>query len=108
MTSCKETPATTPWTAGRGPSTAVCQPLQDYAWWANADGTWTVRDLRDGSPADGRDTLISIERIQFSDQTIKTSGLSNQDMVTYAFENLLNYAPTAPADAANVVALGLR
>ena len=41
----------------------------DYSWVKNADGSWTVTDLRAGSP-DGADTLIGIELIQFSDGQI--------------------------------------
>ena len=35
----------------------------------NADGSWTVADLRTGSP-DGTDTLKNIDFLQFSDTTV--------------------------------------
>jgi serralysin len=38
----------------------------DYSWVKNADGSWAITDLRAGSP-DGKDTLVSIELVQFSD-----------------------------------------
>jgi serralysin len=37
----------------------------DYSWVKNSNGSWTVTDLRSGSP-DGKDTLVSIEIVQFS------------------------------------------
>ena len=43
--------------------------LGDYSQVQNGDGSWTVTDLRSGSP-DGTDTLKSIEYLQFADQTV--------------------------------------
>jgi predicted RecA/RadA family phage recombinase len=40
-----------------------------YAWIRNTDSTWSVTDLRAGSP-DGIDTLISIEQLRFSDESV--------------------------------------
>jgi serralysin len=40
-----------------------------YSWVKNADGSWTVSDLRSGRP-DGIDTLWNIETLRFSDKTI--------------------------------------
>ena len=54
---------------GTGNDTAVYTgTLADYSQVHNADGTWTITDLRSGTP-DGTDTLASIEYLQFSDQT---------------------------------------
>ncbi len=41
----------------------------DYRITANADGSWTVTDLRSGSP-DGTDTLKNIDLLQFNDKTM--------------------------------------
>ena len=41
----------------------------NYQVTQNADGSWTVVDLRSGSP-DGTDTLRNIEYLQFNDQTV--------------------------------------
>ncbi len=38
----------------------------DYNWAKNVDGSWTITDLRAGSP-DGKDTLLGVEVLQFSD-----------------------------------------
>lgn len=38
----------------------------DYDWSQSDDGSWRVVDLREGSP-EGRDTLIDIEQLAFSD-----------------------------------------
>ena len=55
---------------GVGSDTAVFAGASaDYSWVKNANGSWTVTDLRAGSP-DGADTLIGIELIQFSDGQI--------------------------------------
>lgn len=47
----------------------------DYSWVKNADGSWTVTDLRAGSP-DGKDTLVGIELLQFSNGQI-TPGIAS-------------------------------
>ena len=41
----------------------------DYSWVQNADDTWTVADLRAGTP-DGSDTLRNIRFLKFEDVTI--------------------------------------
>jgi serralysin len=38
----------------------------DYSWVKNTNGSWTMTDLRTGSP-DGQDTLVGVEVVQFSD-----------------------------------------
>lgn len=43
--------------------------MANYSWSKNSDGSWTIRDLRAGSP-DGTDRLISIETLQFSDSSV--------------------------------------
>ena len=53
-----------------GTNTAVYSGAStDYQVVSNGDGTWTVTDLRSGSP-DGTDTLSNIEFLQFSDGTV--------------------------------------
>ena len=53
-----------------GTNTAVYSgPSTAYQETHNADGSWTVTDLRSGSP-DGTDTLKNIELLQFSDTTV--------------------------------------
>ena len=53
-----------------GTDTAVYSGLStDYQVTQNANGSWTVVDLRTGSP-DGTDTLSNIELLQFSDKTV--------------------------------------
>ena len=41
----------------------------DYQYTQNADGSWTVTDLRSGSP-DGTDTLRNVEFLKFNDATV--------------------------------------
>ncbi|MCC6779372.1 MAG: M10 family metallopeptidase C-terminal domain-containing protein [Hyphomicrobiales bacterium] len=48
--------------------------LANYSIVHNADGTWTVTDLRNGSP-DGGDTITNIETAQFADTSYALSGV---------------------------------
>jgi serralysin len=53
-----------------GTDTAVYSGLStDYKWTQNSDATWTVTDLRAGSP-DGTDRLANIDKLQFTNATI--------------------------------------
>ena len=53
-----------------GTNTAVYSgPSSAYQQTHNADGSWTITDLRTGSP-DGTDTLTNIQLLQFSDTTV--------------------------------------
>jgi hypothetical protein len=55
---------------GAGTDTVVYSGLaSNYQLVHNANGTWTITDLRTGSP-DGTDTLTNIEQIQFSDTLV--------------------------------------
>jgi serralysin len=55
---------------GAGTDTAVYSGLfANYVLVENADGTWTIADLRTGS-SDGTDTLANIELLQFGDQLV--------------------------------------
>ena len=47
----------------------------DYSWVKNTNGSWTITDLRAGSP-DGKDTLVGVEVLQFSDSQ-KSLGAAN-------------------------------
>ena len=64
----------------------------DYSWVKNADGSWTITDLRSGSP-DGKDTLVSIELLQFNDGQ-KTLGTSSTSTVAAAAEPHLDLMPS--------------
>jgi hypothetical protein len=74
---------------------------KDYAWWSRPDGYWVVKDLRAGSP-EGTDRLSSIELLKFSDRTVKILGLTLDESVQLAWENILRTAaPSTPkAEAA--------
>ena len=53
-----------------GTNTAVYSgPSTAYQVTQNANGSWTITDLRSGSP-DGTDTLVNIQLLQFSDATV--------------------------------------
>jgi serralysin len=41
----------------------------DYRWWQNADGSYSIADLRPGSP-DGTDRLLSIDTLVFQDTNV--------------------------------------
>lgn len=59
---------------GGGTDTAVFSgKASEYSWSKNADGTWTITDMRVGSP-DGKDTLSSVELFQFSDGLVPRAG----------------------------------
>jgi VCBS repeat-containing protein len=54
-----------------GVDTAVYSGLAaDHQWLQNADGTWTVTDLRAGTP-DGTDTLSNVEFLKFLDTVVQ-------------------------------------
>jgi serralysin len=56
---------------GLGVDTAWYSGLMaQYTWVENADGSWTVSDLRGGSP-DGTDTLWNMEYLRFSDALVE-------------------------------------
>ncbi len=69
----------------------------NYSWSLNADGTWTVRDTRAGSP-DGADILTRIEFLQFTDRTLSLTAPSMPAALVTAFLNILRL--TAPTGAA--------
>ncbi len=53
---------------GAGADTAVYwASSSNYTWALNANGTWTVKGL------EGTDTLLNIEKLQFSDKTVALS-----------------------------------
>lgn len=61
---------------GLGLDTAVYTGASsDFAWSKTADGSWSVRDLRSGSP-DGTDTLKGIEVLKFTDKSVNLSSVS--------------------------------
>ena len=70
---------------GGGTDTAgYAATAASYDWWWNGDGTWTVDDGRT-APAEGTDKLISIEKLQFSDQTVALATPSTSDLIYAAF-----------------------
>jgi serralysin len=55
---------------GTGTDTAVFSGARStYSWVKNTDGSWTVKDLRSGSP-DGIDKLFNVETLKFSDASV--------------------------------------
>ncbi len=66
----------------------------DYSWVKNADGSWTATDLRSGSP-DGKDTLVAIELVQFSDSqaSLTASGPVNSPAQSAAAEGDMDQVP---------------
>lgn len=87
----------------------------DYSRVQNADGSWTIADLRSGGP-DGIDTLRNIEFFQFADSliasgdtgtttvqtssTTETTGTSQTSTSTSSLQSpVTDVAPTAFADS---------
>ncbi len=66
---------------GAGVDTAVYWAnSSNYTWSLNANGTWTVKGL------EGADTLLNIEKLQFSDKTVTLS----PSTTTVTVDDLLN------------------
>jgi len=66
---------------GAGVDTAVYWAnSSNYTWSLNANGTWTVKGL------EGTDTLLNIEKLQFSDKTVTLS----PSTTTVTVDDLLN------------------
>ena len=58
---------------GGGRDTALYASVStDYSWTRNANGTWTVRDLR-ATGGEGVDTLLNVETLSFTDKTVTLS-----------------------------------
>jgi serralysin len=75
-----------------GTNTAVYSGFgSDHQWTQNLDGSWTIMDLRSGSP-DGTDFLTNIEILQFTDGsvTIGTAAIAPMPV---------NHAPTSQNDS---------
>ena len=53
----------------------------NYQITQNADASWTVVDLRSGSP-DGTDTLRNIEYLQFNDKTVAVGPMTPSVLTT--------------------------
>ena len=67
-----------------GTNTAIyCGNASDYQYGQNADGSWTVADLRPGSP-DGVDTLKNVEFLQFKDSVVDSVPPSRQFLARLA------------------------
>lgn len=79
---------------GTGTDAAVFSGAStDYSWVKNANGSWTVTDLRTGSP-DGKDTLTNIELLQFSNgQTALGAASASNATVSNAEEEHLDLMP---------------
>jgi hypothetical protein len=85
---------------GAGNDTAVFSGRQaDYSWLLIEDDTWTVTDLRTGSP-DGTDTLKRMEYMRFSDGTVSIGTPSTPPAPTEPTEPVVvNLAPVAVSDS---------
>lgn len=82
---------------GSGNDTAVFSGVRaDHSWVHNSDGSWTVSDLRSGTP-DGADTLKNIETLQFGDGAVT---IATETVVTPPPST--NTAPVAVNDAYSV------
>ena len=78
-----------------GTDTAVYSgSSSQYHWTHNSDGSWSVADLRSGSP-DGTDKLINMEKLQFTDVTI-TLGTTSSTTSTSTTSSTSTAANTAP------------
>ncbi|WP_297509798.1 hypothetical protein [uncultured Caulobacter sp.] len=76
---------------GGGMDTAIYGAASsNYSWVRNANGTWTVRDLR-ATGGEGSDTLLNVEKLQFTDKTVT---LSSSD----ASVTVKDVAPTGAVD----------
>ena len=60
----------------------------DYSTTKNGDGTWTVRDLRAGSP-DGTDTLTNISVVSYADRAILLDPSPSMAALFTAGQNIL-------------------
>jgi serralysin len=69
----------------------------NYSWLHNSDDSWTVKDLRTGSP-DGTDTLKSIEYLQFADAFIQLGSSTSQTVITPP-PPVVNSKPLGHADS---------
>ena len=78
----------------------------NYTATPNADGAWTVKDNRSGSP-DGTDTLKNIQAIQFSDTAMNLSNPVPASLASLqtAFFSMLRIDPTAPDALAATILL---
>lgn len=80
-----------------GNNTAIFTGLaSEHSWIQNTDGSWTVTDLRSGTP-DGVDTLVNIQLLQFSDQIVTVGTVVQPPPPA-------NTAPVANADSYKVTA----
>jgi serralysin len=82
----------------------------DYTWSRNRNGSWTITDLRSGSP-DGRDSLTGIEFLLFSDtqvalSTSTSSSASGQHRHAWKHDADLHPMPlpSEPAELWNFIA----
>jgi serralysin len=69
-----------------------------YTWTKNADGSWTVRDRRGGSP-DGTDKLVNVEVLKFTDKSVVIATASaNASVSAAAPEHTPDNIPAPTAD----------
>jgi hypothetical protein len=79
---------------GAGADTAAYSgDSHEYSWSLNSDGSWTVADLRAGSP-DGTDTLDNIQYLDFTDLLVELGVIDTGD----GNQNGENSAPVALND----------
>jgi serralysin len=61
----------------------------DFTWSQNSDGSWTIRDLRAGSPL-GTDRLVGVETLRFNDSVDAMAALSGEDLANASEDALLS------------------
>ena len=79
---------------GAGTDTAIYSGLMaDYSWVHNADGSWTIADLRAGNP-DATDTLWNIELLQFGDTIVTIDNYTPPPLVINTAPSMTSTAPS--------------
>ena len=72
---------------GQGTDTAVYSGLfSEYQLVLNANGSWTISDLRGGTP-DGTDVLTNIELLQFADVLFALGGISPPTVSSFSSDS---------------------
>jgi VCBS repeat-containing protein len=78
-----------------GTDTAVFSGLlANYSWTQNADGSWTITDLRLGTP-DGIDTLWNMELLQFGDTAVAIGSYTAPPVALNSAPGITSAAPSA-------------
>ncbi|MBU4433245.1 MAG: M10 family metallopeptidase C-terminal domain-containing protein, partial [Alphaproteobacteria bacterium] len=84
---------------GEGVDTAVYAGLStDFSWTKATDGSWTVRDLRNGAP-EGTDVLRNVEVLKFADKALALSTTFSSSVET-AFAAILRSSSSTGGQSA--------